>query len=694
MKVNLFTIFFFFSILSFSQKTVNQNQSCAFDVINAKLFEKADFNIKMSEFERNFASVDSISSLNNRSALVGATYIIPVVVHVMHNGESIGVGSNISDEDIKMQIKAINESFRKTPGSLGEGNGVDTGIELALAVRNPSGQCTNGINRVNMSAYSDYIDYGVNPETPQGIGMYHDNLKAISSWNSSQYYNIWVVSKIAYSGILGFANLAALHGQPTDGAVILFSEFKNPSSRTSIHEIGHAFNLYHTFEGDNNGFSCPTNSNGCGINSGDCCADTPPHIRSNSAVNPCNSTGLNSCNGSSSNDNFVHNYLEYSGDACRNMFTNNQKTRMQLALTSLRSSLLAMNGNNKLIPVSPPIANFMTNSNLLCSGNVSFYDNSNCIPNTFLNENNWNGVTYSWSLSNDSNTYNSNLQNPTFINVQPGTYSVSHTVTNAFGSNTITASNIIYVSNSTTSCTPSSTNVGNFGYTVSKVSFNTILKETSSIINDGYQNFICNNNTIVYDGNMYPLQVTINSLNSSSTAYNESLVVYIDYNNNGTFQANELVLSGVTSPMTTSIKTANITIPTTAVKNAMLRMRVIGEANTITSSEISCSSTFFVSDVEDYGVYILQNNLSNNDNQELKFDYYPNPVEEFLNVSFQNEKECDSYTIYNSLGQQIQMDKITTNTIVIDCSSLSKGFYFVSFKNNNVDLKTIKIIKT
>ena len=66
---------------------------------------------------------------------------------------------------------------------------------------------------------------------------------------------------------------------------------------------------------------------------------------------------------------------------------------------------------------------------------------------------------------------------------------------------------------------------------------------------------------------------------------------------------------------------------------------------------------------------------------------------QFLNVSFQNENECNSYIIYNSLGQQLKMEKITTNTIVIDCNTLSAGFYFVSFKNNNKELKTIKIIK-
>ena len=108
MKVNLLGVFLFFSIVSFSQKNVDVNPSCAFDIINAKLFEQPDFSNRMAEFERNFALVDSVT-INNRSTLVGATYIIPVVVHIMHNGEAIGVGSNISEQDIKMQIKAIND---------------------------------------------------------------------------------------------------------------------------------------------------------------------------------------------------------------------------------------------------------------------------------------------------------------------------------------------------------------------------------------------------------------------------------------------------------------------------------------------------------------------------------------------------------------------------------------------------------
>ena len=38
---------------------------------------------------------------------------VPVVVHVMHKGEELGVGNNISDEDVKLGIQYLNNYWRK-----------------------------------------------------------------------------------------------------------------------------------------------------------------------------------------------------------------------------------------------------------------------------------------------------------------------------------------------------------------------------------------------------------------------------------------------------------------------------------------------------------------------------------------------------------------------------------------------------
>ena len=41
------------------------------------------------------------------------TYTIPVVIHVIHNGEAIGTGTNISDAQINSQIAVLNDDFQR-----------------------------------------------------------------------------------------------------------------------------------------------------------------------------------------------------------------------------------------------------------------------------------------------------------------------------------------------------------------------------------------------------------------------------------------------------------------------------------------------------------------------------------------------------------------------------------------------------
>ncbi len=40
-----------------------------------------------------------------------ATYTIPIVVHVIHNGEAIGTGTNIPDAQVQSQIDRINIDY-------------------------------------------------------------------------------------------------------------------------------------------------------------------------------------------------------------------------------------------------------------------------------------------------------------------------------------------------------------------------------------------------------------------------------------------------------------------------------------------------------------------------------------------------------------------------------------------------------
>lgn len=79
---------------------------------------------------------------------------LPVVIHIIHNGEAIGDGPNLSAERIKRQIKILNEDFRRKKGTRGYNNhpdGGDAKIEFVLARQTPGGETTNGINRIDAS---------------------------------------------------------------------------------------------------------------------------------------------------------------------------------------------------------------------------------------------------------------------------------------------------------------------------------------------------------------------------------------------------------------------------------------------------------------------------------------------------------------------------------------------------------------
>ena len=90
--------------------------------------------------------------------------------------------------------------------------------------------------------------------------------------------------------------------------------------RTAVHEAGHYFGLYHTFQG-------------CGW--GDGIADTPSQSQSNSGTpsinySTCESTANNSCG----TQDFFFNYMDYTYDEAMYMFTSNQGDKMYDVATS------------------------------------------------------------------------------------------------------------------------------------------------------------------------------------------------------------------------------------------------------------------------------------------------------------------------------------------------------------------------
>ena len=568
-------------------------ESCGFDQVHKDLLNSnAHYKLKTDEFNDLMKS-GAFNSLQK----TGGVYRIPVVVHVMHKGEAVGTGSNISEEDINQGILQLNERFRKIAGSLGDGNGVDVEIEFALAIRDPNGNCTNGIVRYNMTGETAYMNNGVNRDNSNGID--DGDLKALSRWNTNQYYNIYLVSEIDNNecgfGIQGYAYFASAHGQSYDGMVQLGCKFAQSGNTTLTHELGHALNLYHTFEGDNNGTQCPSNSNCSTV--GDRVCDTPPHIRSGSDC----VVGSNSCDGGSSSELFIHNYMDYSSDACQNEFTDGQKTRATAAITVTRASYLESNGNMSLVPPASAGVDFTASNQVICLGSpVSFYDESTCIPNTYQNGS-WSGISFLWTFDNGVDApITSTNQNPTINFVNAGSYSVTLQVTNGHGTTSLTKPNFVSVTAgvSSSTCQNASSNTGNFGYTISSVKFNEINGSSSSSTNGGWQDFTCTKNTQVTEGQSYDLDITVNS---GTSGLGLAFRVYIDYNNDGAYAAGEMVLSNSIADNVSQTFNTSVLIPLTATKGQLLRLRAIADAGTLSGG---CETPLLAGDVEDYGVYI------------------------------------------------------------------------------------------
>ena len=255
-----------------------------------------------------------ISLSNNLDLyLTGQIYEIPVVVHIIHKSDGRG---NITDEAVLSQIEILNEDFGALVGTPGA-PGSDGGIRFVLASVDPSGAATTGINRTeNDNWFNDVGEF---------------EYKTALGWDQTRYLNIYTNSA---SGYLGYAYLPQdMAGTVWDGVVIYYDAFGRNSlsfpydqGRTATHEIGHYLGLYHTFEEGCASAVVPS----C-YSSGDLICDTPSE---ESDTYGC-PVGQISC----ASLDPIHNYMDYTDDACMHKFTPEQGARMRCSLESYRLSL-------------------------------------------------------------------------------------------------------------------------------------------------------------------------------------------------------------------------------------------------------------------------------------------------------------------------------------------------------------------
>jgi hypothetical protein len=264
-----------------------------------------------------------------------ATIYIPVVFHIVHNGDAVGSGENISDAQVMSQIDALNDQFNAQDVNIGNVPAVwqslvaTTNFRFCLAKFDPDGNPTSGIVRHSLANASWDTENDID-----------NTLKPSTIWDHTRYLNIWSVrmgGDLVSTGVLAYAALPYFGAANKDGVVARYNTIGTTGSllptyrlgKTVTHEVGHWLGLLHIW-GDDDG-KC----NGEPQAGTDYVADTPDQADLNFG---CPSFPHISCSNGPHGDMFM-NYMDYSDDDCRNMFTNGQNTNMHSAVDNFRSGI-------------------------------------------------------------------------------------------------------------------------------------------------------------------------------------------------------------------------------------------------------------------------------------------------------------------------------------------------------------------
>lgn len=376
----------------------------------------------LEDFEHALLRKMEVMRLRGNAGRTMAVVSIPIIVHVVHNGEAVGTGTNLSQAQVQAQIEVLNEDFRRLAGTPGFNNspvGADVEIDFCLSPVDENGNTMTepGIDRIN----------GNKADWPRD--QIENQLKPTTIWNPNLFYNIWTVKfNASDANLLGYAQFpdqTGLQGIPanspasTDGVVVRYQSFGSVDKgnfpvmqapynkgRTLSHETGHWFGLRHIW--------------GDGVCADDFVSDTPTQRTSSSGCP--NSLSCNDVTPA-----MVQNYMDYSNDACMNIFTIGQKNRMLAALdvSPRRKSLIQANLCSPAV-ADVPTANFTASKQqcVLLGSELEFTDLSTNFPTEWL-----------WEFEGgDPNI--SNVRNPKVTYNLPGTFKVTLTATNSIGSST------------------------------------------------------------------------------------------------------------------------------------------------------------------------------------------------------------------------------------------------------------------
>ncbi|MFE3328494.1 zinc metalloprotease [Streptomyces sp. NPDC059176] len=223
---------------------------------------------------------------------------VPVYFHVIHSGDE----GKLSRSRIDKQIAHLNSTF----SGAGKGNAA-TNFRFALV----------SVSYTDNASWYRGLERGGAEERAMKSALHRGDTGSLNLYTARLHGEVlgWATYPSANrsSDVLTMDGVVVHTASLVDG-----SAHKHTEGDTVTHEVGHWLGLHHTFE------------RGC-ANQGDYVADTPSETTPSFDC----PAGRNTCSGPGNDP--IHNFMNYTSDACRYQFTRGQAERMAKSWVAYRA---------------------------------------------------------------------------------------------------------------------------------------------------------------------------------------------------------------------------------------------------------------------------------------------------------------------------------------------------------------------
>ena len=335
---------------------------------------------------------------------------------------------------------------------------------------------------------------------------------------------------------------------------------------------------------------------------------------------------------------------------------------------------------------NPPVISFTSNYVPgSCVNPVQFTDQSTNVPTGWV-----------WDFGDGTAT--SSLQNPSHQYATTGTYNVTLTATNAFGTSSITRLNAVTVQvPCLTYCSANGTGpmapggqMQSSPFWITNVSVSSAnYVSASGNSTTGYASYVSTPITVA-PGSTVPVSITSNVNVIHRTA------VWVDLNQNGSFNdTGELVATGIsTNGPTGSVFTGSFAVPS---RTFSTRMRVMVQANANTNVPGPCSVNLLNAEFEDYLLRVQP--LATRAEQALpSLSLYPTPTPDGrLRLALADASAAGQYgaEVRNLLGAVVLRTalRLSPAEAELDLSALPAGVYVLHLRDAQGQTATRRVVR-